>query len=84
MHTIAASVIFAVLDMELFTLQRTLPQACLTLCVVLSPGFSAATVFGVDDRLRPDARLDEVDEKRYSATQVVSCRRDYARFFVSD
>jgi hypothetical protein len=64
----------------MFTLLRTLPQACLILCLVLlAPGFSAATVFGVDDRLRADARLDEADEQRYSATQVISCRRGKGR-----
>jgi hypothetical protein len=34
-----------------------------------------AGVYGADDRVRPEALLDEKDEQRYSATQVVACRR---------
>jgi len=33
-----------------------------------------AGVYGVDDRARPEALLDAADERRYSATQVITCQ----------
>jgi len=56
-------------------LQRTLPQACLLLCLALLTPRIHAGVYGVDDRLRPEAMLDDKEEQRYSATQVVQCKR---------
>jgi hypothetical protein len=55
-------------------LQQTLPQACLLLCLALLTPRIHAGVYGADDRRRPEAMLDEKEEQRYSATQVVECK----------
>lgn len=54
---------------------RTLPQ-CLCATLLLGPVFTTAahsTVYGSDDRTRPEALLDAADERRYMATQLVWC-----------
>lgn len=43
--------------------------------MLLTPLGGQATVFGEDDRLRPDAMLDAAEEARYSATQAIVCQR---------
>ena len=54
------------------------------LCLTLMPSPRIeAGVYGADDRLRPDAMLDETEEQQYSSTQVVECKRGKGRVRVA-